>query len=86
MRSVNTLHFANVNPGNKGYVTYNLTHSKTITINSAVGIAFSLGSKNKHEDVALYLHSVIRRALNESKVQPWPPSADDLQNISEDGI
>ena len=86
MRSVNTLHFANVNPGNKGFVTYNLIYSKTITINAAVGIAFRLGYKNKHEDVALYLHSVIRRALNESKVQPWPPSADDLQNISEDGI
>ena len=86
MRSVNTLYFANVNPGNKSFATYNLIYSKTITINVAVGIAFRLGYKNKHEDVALYLHSVIRRALNESKVQPWPPFAECLQNISEDGI
>ena len=78
--------FANVNPGDKGFVTYNLIYRKTIAINDAVGMTFRLGSKNKHEDVALYLRSVIRRAFNESKVQPWPPSADDLQNSSEDGM
>ena len=78
--------FANVNPGNKGFVTYNLIYSKTITINDAIAIAFRLGSRNKHEDVALYLRSIIQRAFNESKMQPWPPSADDLQNSSEDGI
>ena len=45
MRSVNTLYFANVNPGNKGFATYNLIYSATITNNAAVGIAFRLGYK-----------------------------------------
>ena len=72
--------FAKVNPGDKGFVTYNLVYSKKTTVADAVAFAFQLGSKHKHEDVALHLRSVIRRAFKESKGFPWPPSADDLSS------
>ena len=52
----------------------------------AVVYAYKLGSKDKYEDVALLLHSLIQRAFKELKLLPWPPSADDLEVKSSDEL
>ena len=75
--------FAKVNPGDKGCITYNLVYSAGTSVADAV--AYMLGSKDKYEDVALLLHSVIRE-FKESKSHPWPPSADDLEVKSSDEL
>lgn len=76
--------FAKVNPGDKGCITYNLVYSTSISVADAVAYASKLGSKDKYEDVALLLRSLIQRAFKESEPLPWPPSADDLEVKSSD--
>ena len=71
--------FSKVNPGDKGCITYNLVYSANISVADAVAYAYKLASKDKCEDMALILRSVIQRAFIESKPLPWPPSADDLE-------
>jgi hypothetical protein len=78
--------FAKVDPGDKGFISYNLVYSASISIADAVTYAYKLGSKDKYGDVALLLHSTIQRAFNESKSLPWPPTADDLEVKSSDEL
>lgn len=78
--------FAKVNPGDKGCITYNLVYSASISTADAVAYAYKLGSKDKYEDVALLLRSLIQQAFKESKPLPWPPSADDLEVTSSDEL
>ena len=60
-----------------GCISYNPVYSAGTSIADAV--AYMLGPKDKYEDVALLLHSVIQRTFKEKKSRPWPPSADDLE-------
>ena len=55
--------FAKVNPGDKGFITYNLVYNASITVTDAVTYAYKLGSKDKYEDVALMLRNTIHRAF-----------------------
>lgn len=71
--------FAKVNPGDKGFITYNLVYSAKISVADVVAYAYELGSKDKYEDVALLLRSLIQWAFKESRPLPWPPSADVLE-------
>ena len=78
--------FVNVNPGDKGCITYNLVYSATMSVAEAVAFAYKLGSKDKCEDVALLLRSSIQQAFKDSEPLPWPPSADDLEVKSSDEL
>lgn len=78
--------FAKVNPGNKGFITYNLVYSASTSVADAVAFAYKLGSTDKYEDMALLLRSIIQRAYKESTPLPWPPTADDLEVKSSDEI
>ena len=78
--------FVNVNPGDKGCITYNLVYSATMSVAEAVAFAYKLGSKDKYEDVALLLRSSIQQAFKDSEPLPWPPSADDLEVKSSDEL
>ena len=71
--------FAKVNPGEKSCVTYNLVYSASISVKDALAYAYNLGSKDKYEDGALLLRSLIQRVFKESKLLLSPPSADDLE-------
>ena len=78
--------FTKVSTGDKGCITYNLVHSASISVADAVTYAYKLGSKDKYEDVALLLHSIIQQAFKESTSLPWPPTADDLEVKSLDEL
>jgi len=78
--------YAKVNPGDKGCITCNLVYSASISVADAVVYTYKLGSKDKHEDVALLLRSLIQGAFKESKPLPWPPSADDMEGKSSDEL
>lgn len=71
--------FANVNPGDKGCITYNLVYSASIFTEGAVTYAYKLGSKANYEDVAVLLRCIIKRAFSESESIVWPPTADYLE-------
>lgn len=79
------INFANVNPGNKGCITYNLVYSSSISVEDAVAHAYILGSKDQYEDVALLLRKLIKQGFKNTKLLPWPPSADDLDITCTDG-
>jgi len=70
--------FTKVFPGDRGCITYNLVYSTSISVAEAVTYAYRLGSKDKFEDVALHLRSVVQGMFNESTPLPWPPTADEL--------
>ena len=63
------MNFSKVSPGDKGCITYNLVYSASISLADAVTFAYKLGSKDKYEDVAQLLQSII----------PWPPTAHNLE-------
>ena len=65
--------FVNVNPGDKGCITYNLVYSATMSVAEAVAFAYKLGSKDKYEDVALLRRSSIQQVFQDSERLPWPP-------------
>ncbi|KAG1678651.1 hypothetical protein GQR58_013324 [Nymphon striatum] len=55
-----------------------LVYSTSISVAEAVTCAYRIGSKDKFEDVALHLSSVVQGMFNESTPLPWPPTADEL--------
>ncbi|KAG1666825.1 PIN2/TERF1-interacting telomerase inhibitor 1 [Nymphon striatum] len=61
-----------------GCIAYNLVYSTSISVAEAVTCAYRIGSKDKFEDVALHLGSVVQGMFNESTPLPWPPIADEL--------
>ena len=78
--------FTNVTPGDNGCVTYNLRYSASMSVADAVTFAYKLGSKDQHEDVAMFLRIIIQQAFKPSKPLPWPPTADDLEVESPDEL
>ncbi|KAG1715023.1 ABC transporter C family member 8 [Nymphon striatum] len=64
--------------GDRGCIAYNLVYSTSISVAEAVTCAYRIGSKDKFEDVALHLRSVVQGMFNESIPLPWPPTADEL--------
>ena len=64
----------------------NLVYSASISVADAVSYAYQLGSKDKYEDMALLLRSIIQQEFNEPKLLPWPPTADDLEVKSSDEL
>ena len=71
--------FANLNPGNKGCITFNLVYNASLSVADAVTYAYKLGSKDKYEDVALLLRGLIWQASCESQPLSWPPATEDLE-------
>ena len=49
------------------------------TVSNALARAYTLGSADKYQDVALLLRHNILQAFNLSKGLPWPPTADDME-------
>ncbi|KAG1682474.1 hypothetical protein GQR58_010998 [Nymphon striatum] len=64
--------------GDRVCIAYNLVYSTSISVAEAVTCAYRIGSKDKFEDVALHLRSVVQGMFNESTPLPWPPTADEL--------
>ncbi|KAG1668503.1 hypothetical protein GQR58_017845 [Nymphon striatum] len=71
--------------GDRGCIAYNLVYSTIISVAEAVTCAYRIGSKDKFEDVALHLCSVVQGMFNESTPLLWPPTADELDaRVSEE--
>ncbi|KAG1672173.1 hypothetical protein GQR58_016074 [Nymphon striatum] len=64
--------------GDRGCIACNLVYSTSISVAEAVTCAYRVGSKDKFEDVAWHLRSVVQGMFNESTPLPWPPTADEL--------
>ncbi|KAG1674363.1 hypothetical protein GQR58_015101 [Nymphon striatum] len=62
--------------GDGGCIAYNLVYSTSISVAEAVTCAYRIGSKDKFEDVAWHLRSVVQGMFDEST--PLPPTADEL--------
>ena len=71
--------FAKVNPGNKGCISFYLVYNASVSVADAVTYAYKLGSQDKYEDVALLLSCLIQQVFCESRLLPWPPTAEDLE-------
>ena len=67
-----------------GAISFWLVYSSDITACEALARAYTLGSGDKCQDVALLLRNIIMRAFKDSKELDWPPTADDMQLSSED--
>ena len=65
-------------------ISFWLVYSSYITVSSALAQAYTLGSRDEPQNVALQLRNTILQAFSESKDLPWPPIADDMELISED--
>ena len=76
--------FTKVSPCDTGSVSFYLVYSTSITVTDAVALSNKLASMDKTEDVALLLRSLIRRAFNDTKPIPWPPTAEDMNIKSND--
>ena len=61
-------------------------YSASISVADAVTYAYKLGTKDKCEDLTLLFRGIIKRAFNESKSLPWPPTPDDLKIPSSDEL
>ena len=62
-----------------GTISFWLVYSSDITVCEALARAYTLGSGDKYQDVALLLRNIIMRAFKDSKELDWPPTADDMQ-------
>jgi hypothetical protein len=71
--------FTKVDRDKGAAVSFMLVHSSSITVSDALAQAYSLGSADKYQDVALLLRGLILRAFKESKDLPWPPTANDME-------
>ena len=60
-------------------ISFWLVHSSNITVSDALIRAYTLGSTDKYQDVALLLRHIILQAFKESKDLPWPFTADDME-------
>ena len=58
-------------------------YSSNITVSNALARAYTLGSTDKYQNIALLLCQNILQTFRESKDQPWPPTADDMELTSE---
>ncbi len=67
-----------------GAISFWLVYSSNITVCDALARAYTLGSGDKYQDVALLLRNIILRAFKVSKELDWPPTADDMQLSCED--
>ncbi|CAH1773854.1 unnamed protein product [Owenia fusiformis] len=76
--------FANVSPGDKGCINYNVIYKSSLTVVDALDKAYKLGSEDEYKDVALLIRGIIQQAYKDSKSLAWPPSAEELIKASED--
>ena len=77
------VHFIKVDHDKADAISFWLVYNSDITVSSALARAYTLGSADKYQDVALLLHQNILRAFRESKDMPWPPTAEDMELSSE---
>ena len=66
--------FTKVDHDKADAVSFWLVYSSNITVADAIARAFTLGSADKYQDVALHLRHNIMQAFRESKGLPWPPT------------
>uniref|UniRef100_UPI00358F9AD5 uncharacterized protein n=1 Tax=Myxine glutinosa TaxID=7769 RepID=UPI00358F9AD5 len=78
------IHFTKVDHDKCDVISFWLVHSSNITVSNALARAFTLGSTNKNQNVALQLRQGILQAFRECKDQPWPPTAEDMELNPED--
>lgn len=77
------VYFTKVDHDKADAISFWLVYSSNITVSNALARAYTLGSADKYQDVALLLRHNILRAFRESKDLPWPPIADDMELSSE---
>jgi len=73
------IHFTKVDHDKADAISFWLVYSSNITVSNALARAYTLGSTDKYQNVALLLRQNILQAFKESKDQPWPPTADDME-------
>uniref|UniRef100_UPI00358E566E uncharacterized protein n=1 Tax=Myxine glutinosa TaxID=7769 RepID=UPI00358E566E len=78
------IHFTKVDHDKCDVISFWLVHSSNITVSNALARAFTPGSTNKNQNVALQLRQGILQAFRECKDQPWPPTAEDMELNPED--
>ena len=70
----------------KGCVSFWLVYSSKLSTSNAVAASYLSASKDKLSEAAVYLRNVILEAFKKSKEMPWPPTAEDIQRISEEHL
>lgn len=76
---INKVFFTKVNQGRGDPIAFWLVCSSTINITDALSGAYSIGTTDKSQDVALSLRGCILKAYRERNELPWPPTADDVE-------
>ena len=64
-----------------GCIEQYLVYSSSMTTSEAISILYNKNSKNNLEEAALHLRDSIQRCFHNSSNLPWPPAANDLDNI-----
>ena len=77
------VYFTKVDHNKADAISFWLVYSSKITVSNALARAYTLGSTDKYQDVALLLRHNILQAFRESKGLPWPPTAEDMELTSE---
>ena len=75
--------FMKVNRDKGDAISFWLVYNSKTTVSNALARAYTLGSADKYQDVALLLRHDILQAFSLSKGLPWPPTADDMELSSE---
>ena len=70
----------------KGCVSFWLVFSSSMSISSAVAASYLAASKDRIQETALYLKEVIERAFKASKELPWPPTVEDISELSSENL
>ena len=60
-------------------ISFWLVCGSNITLSNALAQAYTLGTTDKCQDVALHLRSSILQAYSETAAQVWPPTVDDME-------
>ena len=63
-----------------------LVYSSKLSTSNAVAASYLSASKDKLSEADMYLRNVILEAFKKSKEMPWPPTAEDIQRISEEHL
>ena len=64
------IHFTKVDHDKADAISFWLVYSSNITVSNALARAYTLGSTDKYQNVALLLRQNILQAFKESKDQP----------------
>ena len=71
--------FMKVNRDKGDAISFWFVYNSKTTVSNALARAYTLGSADKYQDVALLLRHNILQAFSLSKGLPWPPTADDME-------